>query len=217
MDTRWHRSLVLIALALAAAACSGKTTDDPAPTGFDGAAGHGGTIAPPASQGAASITFATPDPPSTALCPVRHQATAPVLIAGSTTTTGISKGTEAIDGQNGDVVYCSVTPAPGGYDVTASIHSVNGTKFADIVINLTIAQAQSDAPGSLGIMDDTTQNAYLSPTTIPCMFSVVGASLGIGPGKIWASVTCPSLVDRSSAAGDQCKATGYFIFENCAR
>jgi hypothetical protein len=210
------------------AACSGQTVDGQnaagsagnvgGAAGSAGAAGIGGAPVPPASQGAASITFATADAPIVAMCPVPHRATAPIPIAGSTTTTNASKGTEAIDGQNGSLVTCAVTLVAGGYAVNALIHSEIGAAFADIAIsNLTIAQGQSDARGTLSVLDDTTQYAYSSPTTIPCTFSVVGSSLGIGPGKIWASVTCPSLIDRGSANSDQCKATGYFIFENCAQ
>jgi hypothetical protein len=225
MKTGSLRSLVLIALVAAAAAgCSGKTTDDPAPAGSGGAAGNGGTaggggtVVPPASQGAASISFGTADPPTTALCPVPHRTTAPILMAGNATTTNTSKGTEAIDGQNGSLVSCTVTPAAGGYAVYAQIHADNGINFADIAISdLTIAEGQSDAAGTLSVIDDTTQYAYASPFATPCIFSVVGSSLGIGPGKIWGSVTCATLIDPASASGDQCKATGYFIFENCAQ
>jgi hypothetical protein len=216
-----HRSLVLIALALAAAAgCSGQTVDGQNAAGSAGNVGGagGGAPVPPASQGAASISFATADAPIMAMCSVPHRATAPILMAGNATTTNTNKGTEAIDGQNGSLVSCTVTPAAGGYSVSATIHSENGTKFADIAIsNLTIAEGQSDAAGTLSVIDDTTQYAYASPFANPCIFSVVGSSLGIGPGKIWGSVTCASLIDRTSASADQCKATGYFIFENCAQ
>jgi hypothetical protein len=173
---------------------------------------------PPASQGAAFISFASPDPPSAALCNVRHQAIAPILTAGNVATSGTTKGTIAIDGENGNVVNCTVSPGGGGYNVGASIHSENGTHFADIAISeLVIAEGQSDVSGMVSVLDDITQNAYSSTSATPCKFSVAGESLGVGPGKIWAKVTCPGLADRGNAGGDQCKGTGYFIFENCAQ
>jgi hypothetical protein len=180
---------------------------------------------PPASQGAATITLSNPDSAasSTARCPVPHRSTAPILTAGNQATTDISKGTLAIDGENGNLVECSVVAGNGGYNVYAKIHSdittSQGHQWADIVIsNLTIAEGQSGATGMVTLMDNVTdQIAYLSQSQNPCVFSVSTASLGIGPGKIWAQVTCPSLRDPANAGGDECKASGFFIFENCAQ
>jgi hypothetical protein len=181
---------------------------------------------PPASQGAASIAFANPDDPtgtSTARCPVPHTSTAPILTAGNVRTTDVSKGSIAIDGENGNLVQCTVSPGGGGYNVYAKIHSdvttAQGRQWSDIVIsNLTIGAGGVDVPGMLTVMDNITdQIAYLSPSTDPCKFTVTGGSLGIGGGKIWGKVACPTLKDPANAGGDKCKATGYFIFENCAQ
>jgi hypothetical protein len=186
----------------------------------DGAAGSTGdaTGSTGGAQGAVSIDFVNPDPPITALCNVQHQATAPILTAGNVPTSNANTGTIAFNGENGAVVSCTVTPGGGGYNVTATIHSELGAKHVDISISsLTIADGQSDVAGMLTINDDTTQNPYFSSTTDPCKFSVSGGSLGIAPGKIWGSVACPTLADPENIGGDQCKVTGYFIFENCAQ
>jgi hypothetical protein len=173
---------------------------------------------PPASQGAVSLNLASPDAPSTARCNVGGAMNAPVMAAGIMATTTVSKGTIALDGENGNKVSCTVAPGGSGYNVGATIHSESGANFTDISISdLVIAEGQSDVAGRLSALSQRTQNAYSSPTTAPCKFSVTGASLGIGPGKIWGSVTCPGLKDPGNAGGDECKATGNFIFENCAQ
>jgi hypothetical protein len=186
----------------------------------DGAAGSTGDAAGSTggARGAVSIDFANPDPPISALCNVQHPAIAPILTAGNVATSNTIKGTIAIDGENGAVVSCTVTPGGGGYNVTATIHSELAAKHVDISIgSLTIADGQSDVSGMITINDDTTLNPYFSSAADPCKFSVSGDSLGIAPGKIWGSVACPTLADPENIGGDQCKVTGYFVFENCAQ
>jgi hypothetical protein len=233
---------VLFALLLAAAAaCAGRAIDPPISAGSDAAAaqsgagggpsgpspgpGYGGFggVSPLPAQGAAMIVFANRDPSATGIdqpCPVPHTSVAPILVAGSTATSSTAKGTEAVDGVSGNQVSCAVVASPGGYAVSARIRSdiSASQRWAQIVIgNLTIGAGQSNIPGTLSVLDNVTQNAYGPPNSTPCMFSVTGAALGVAAGKIWGSVTCAILVDPGNASGDQCKATGYFIFENCAR
>jgi hypothetical protein len=197
-----------------------------------GSAGVGGAITRAPSQGAATISFTNPDPPAVGpapLCPFPHTSAAPIFTTGYDPTTSTAKGTEAItgvtetvDARTGNLVMCSVVPVTGGYDVYARIHSEVsdrlGNQWADIEIShLTMAAGQSHVSATLSVSDEVTRSAYSPPTTIPCTFSVTGGSMGIGSGRIWGSVTCAALIDPSSASGDTCKATGYFIFENCAQ
>jgi hypothetical protein len=172
---------------------------------------------PPASQGAVALSFSDPDPPATTLCSNKGAKTAPILVAGNVRTTATNKGTESTDQQNGDFVSCSVTPGGGGYIVTASIDSKVGSQQIHVSItNLTIREGQSDATGMLSVLLDDT-SLYSSPTTDPCKFSVSGGALGVGPGKIWGSVTCTGLLESGSVDRATCKNTGYFIFENCVQ
>jgi hypothetical protein len=173
---------------------------------------------PPASQGAAIISLSSPGT-GTAVCNVQHPVIAPLPVAGSAAPSDTTKGTIAIDGENGNLVTCAVVPVAGWYAVNAHIHAdAPAGKFADITIeSLTIGEGQSGVTGIVSVLDDRTQNPFQSPASSPCTFSVSGGGLGVGPGKIWASVTCPGLLDRGSANGDMCKATGYFIFENCSQ
>jgi hypothetical protein len=227
---------VLAVVGIALGGCGGKGSDPGgASAASGGAAGIGGAsaaggasavggaagAAAPPAQGAVAIAFANLDPPATGsgpTCPVVHTATAPILVAGNVRVSSTQTGTRAVDGVDGSTVSCSVVSNGGGaYAVFAQIHAEQGTAAVTISINeLTIGVGQSDVEGTLDVQDDVTQNAYRAPATEPCRFSVEGASFGVAPGKIWGSVTCPAIVDPASAAGDSCKATGYFIFENCA-
>jgi hypothetical protein len=77
-----------------------------------------------------------------------------------------------------------------------------------------IAPSSTAATGTLTIQDDASLVTY---TSSECTFSTQGGSLGVGAGRIWASVRCEDVMDPASP-GAVCQVNeGYFVFENCTQ
>jgi hypothetical protein len=145
------------------------------------------------------------------------------------------KGAVAVDGQNQATVSCTVKDTGGQFAVSASIKvpandPANPTKSVNptLVTLSTTVTADGSAPGTLTVLDFRTATTYTSAdetgqTAGTCTFSVhplnMTDQLGIAPGRVWASVTCPRFRDpQSSNALEICSiGTGVVILENCAQ
>jgi hypothetical protein len=184
---------------------------------------------PPAAQAAASFHLAGAATGST--CPQQpHWSNIPYIPATQSTqqVTFDAKGPAAdhngplgIDGEGGVRVTCSVKANGGKFDVIATATTPvpglpNATLFTAIT---TLGVDEVGASGSVSVSDDKTGGILY--TSNACQFQArptTAGAPGIGPGKVWASVTCTNLVDpRSSDATATCSLApaSVFVFENC--
>jgi hypothetical protein len=164
-----------------------------------------------------------------------HWVNVPFVKTGGQQTTTRSKGGIAVDNQDQMSVSCTVKDNGGSFAVNAVLKSPavdpvtgNPVNPTNVVIDTSIATDQS-AAGSITVLDQTTATTFSSadPTTgaaaPTCMFSVhplaTGDQLAIAPGRIWASVNCPSFRDPgSSNLKETCSiTTGYVVLENCGQ
>jgi hypothetical protein len=129
--------------------------------------------------------------------------------------------TSIVNGDNDALVTCRVVQSGNTYNLTASIKQ-NGDSFS-VSGDITPGQASSL---TVQLYPSVSKNIYSSSPDSPCTVSVGGAdtSLGIGPGRIWASFSCPLLVQQGSMDAPSCAVAqsnsktapgGYFVFENC--
>lgn len=183
----------------------------------------------PPAQGAASLEWATSTLNSkTPQCvPGPHWSNAPVAAsdAPQTSATGASGGF-VVDGVAGGVVTCSVVQQGEAYAVLAEIHSTNadGSLWTEVGVSVTIDN-ENDAQGTLYITDEKSQDTFSSDTAIVppkpgCTYSAhsVGGQLGVGPGRLWASVQCPHINDNRNRAAQECQiSAGFIVLENCLR
>jgi len=127
----------------------------------------------------------------------------PFASGGGQQTFGSSKGAVAIDGVAGMEARCTVHDAgTGPFEVSGSLASpandAMGNPLAKTIVTITttIKSGQTDAPGSVTILDDKTTAVYSSTA---CTVSVSSMnpvdSLGIASGRVWAQFSCPELRD----------------------
>jgi hypothetical protein len=132
--------------------------------------------------------------------------------------------TSVINGDNDALVTCQVTQEGNSYNVSASIKQ-NGDSFS---VSGTVTPGQTSSL-TVQVYPSISKNIYSSSPDQPCTATVVGttpgkSSLGVGPGRIWASFSCPLLVQQGSMDAPSCAVAqtnsmtapgGYFVFENC--
>ncbi len=129
--------------------------------------------------------------------------------------------TPVIDGENDALVSCRVTQSGNTYSVTATIKQ-NGDSFS-VSGDITPGQASTL---TVQVYPSVSKNIYSSDPNTPCTASVdpTNSSLGVGPGRIWASFSCPLLLQQGSMDAPSCAIAqqnsttspgGYFVFENC--
>ena len=184
------------------------------------------------AQGAAALQWnlSTSGTKNPTCVPGPHWSNAPVspvdkpTVSATQATAGM-----VVNGQNGALVTCRVSPRGDQYVVGGEIHST-GTDpqgnplLTEVAVNFTIGNNQPDAQGTLYVTDQKSRDfAFSSDTTIippkpGCLFSVVSANnqLGVGPGHVWAEVKCPHISDWRNRDKQECEITdGFVIFENC--
>jgi hypothetical protein len=132
--------------------------------------------------------------------------------------------TSVVNGDNDALVTCQVVQEGNAYNLSASIKQ-NGDSFS---VSGTITPGQASTL-SVQLYPSVSKNIYSSSPTQPCTATVLGkdttkSSLGVGPGRIWASFSCPLLVQQGSMDAPSCAVAqsnsttapgGYFVFENC--
>lgn len=123
---------------------------------------------------------------------------------------GNGGGERLVDGDDGGVVECSVTPSAtdGRYDVRFDL---TGGPVASFSARGTVDKAPG-VPGT-GSLDVYISTSQFSLNQAGCTATVQEA---IG-GALWVrNLSCPALRDPSSPA-IECTGTGGFIIENCSR
>jgi hypothetical protein len=181
----------------------------------------------PAARGAASLQWATSTLNSkTPQCvPGPHWSNAPATASDQpqTSATDVAGGF-VVDGEQGGVVRCSVLQQGQGYVVKGEIQSTSpdGTLWTQVGLSVAI-DGENDAQGTLYITDQQSEFTFSSDTAIVppkpgCTFSATagGSQLGVGPGRLWASVQCPHINDNRNRAAQECQiASGFIVLQNC--
>jgi hypothetical protein len=181
----------------------------------------------PASQASASLYLTTAAMPPNARCtPGAHWINIPFSKGGGQTTNANARAGVAVDGVDAMGVKCSVKDGGGGiFQVSGELRSP-AVDPQDMPVNPTlvtvltqIAADQVGANGSISIIDSKSATTYSSDA---CSFTVrppAGTLLGVAPGRMWASVSCPSFRDMASPDMDAvCQISqGYVVLENCSQ
>jgi len=196
--------------------------------------GTGG--ASPSAQASASLFLTTvPNAMRVAVCPVgvQYWVNIPFVAAGSQQVTTMNKGPQAaIDGVDGASISCTVKASGDVFDVSALLRSpatnpMTGAPVASTMVSLsTSIAADGESKGTLTVQDERTANPYQSVNDMglpaaTCTFSVkrptTNDQLAVAPGRIWASVVCPSFRDPTSAnLAEICSiGPGVIVLENC--
>jgi hypothetical protein len=115
-----------------------------------------------------------------------------------------------VHGDNGVAVQCTVSPkGDGSFDIQVSVETtrLNFSASGNVtatggIVSVNVYESSSDR----SITDDHTG----------CKVSIPANQGTVKKGALWARFSCDSLVDPKDSARTPCKASGQFIFENCA-
>jgi hypothetical protein len=110
-----------------------------------------------------------------------------------------------VDGDQKTSVSCSVSKSGNTYNVSATL-GLSGDSVG-------LTGGLSDTGGELTMTHRSAQTQV--NLRGQCTINILPNKGVISPGKLWAQFSCPALNDPSSASGDQCLATGAFVFEKC--
>jgi hypothetical protein len=111
------------------------------------------------------------------------------------------------DGSEGFSVSCKIH---GSNDFTIS-GAINGGASA-FSFSGSVTKGNS-GQGSIAEYDSSFQTTVAS--TDPCTFTVTPDPLQVASGRIWATFSCPTVLDQSAPTTTTCAASGEFVFENC--
>jgi hypothetical protein len=111
----------------------------------------------------------------------------------------------AVDGDSDTNVSCNVTKSASGFSIQASM-AIGGN-------NVSFSGALSPTGGDV-TMTHRSVNTQINLSG-QCTITIAPNHGAIDGGKIWAQYTCPNVSEPGSASGDQCVASGAFIFERC--
>ena len=172
---------------------------------------------PPPAQGAFWTTVQSESPPLAGKsCPVTTltydvPTVDPMLIPPET----LDQDTylhKLIDGQDGSTVRCAVT---GGSTFTFSGRISLGGRALDISDGTLGADSKGTARITVTKSDQPGFSHSLSSTSANCVVNAAKAAdnnFQVRKGSMWASFNCS---DVEAAPADACKASGFFVLENC--
>lgn len=155
----------------------------------------------PIPAGAFSVQFTD----TGSACNIASHSVAVGEVGASGETSLVSDGTDAD-------VSCSVTPASGGFSVSAKI-SASGS-FLQVSITKISNENSESAPAegrAVFASSNTAGNNY-APTDVPCAFWFASADQNVASGAIWATFACPSLTSKDSTCSIS---QGFFQVTNC--
>jgi len=180
----------------------------------------------PRSQGVASLHFEKSlSGTATTICPLLdHQMNSPISPLGMPLVTGSASFDDAVDGQATNYVKCRVAPELDKYRVTGEVITTglgaDGSEVTtDVSVQVLIGENDTQLEGTLHASDDKTGIApYVSDA---CLFTVLPSAdapaLGIGPGHVWAQVSCAQIDDMRNFRGDECAIQGFIKFDACGQ
>ncbi|HEX7669037.1 MAG TPA: hypothetical protein VF395_05620, partial [Polyangiaceae bacterium] len=68
----------------------------------------------------------------------------------------------------------------------------------------------------VSVFEQSSDRTLSSDGTGPCKITIPTNQGTVKKGALWARFSCDALGDTRDSSGSTCKATGQFIFENCA-
>ena len=221
---------VIFGSCLYALGCGGETGSAPG-----GSSGTGGTASGPGGTpggGGSSIGVGTGAPPAQAAvgitvlpvsgqCPVPGSPiTVPPDPAGQPNAVNGALSCDlnnasckpddyvVVHGDNGVTVECGVTPkGDGSFDIDLNL----GTTRLNFSANGNLTAA-----GGVVAVNVYEQSSGRSLSDNGCKITIPVNQGTVKKGALWARFSCDALVDSKDSSGAVCKASGQFIFENCA-
>ena len=114
------------------------------------------------------------------------------------------------DGNDGVGVTCTVRASGAGFEIVGSISKGNNSFGVSGYVE-TGLQTEGDA--SLNIDPNLLSND--TKCTLAVERTVDGSQLAVGPGRVWARLSCTRLPAVGVVPTRVCKAEGFIVFENC--
>lgn len=114
------------------------------------------------------------------------------------------------DGNEGVGVGCTVRPSGSGFTISGNISKGNN---AFGVTGYVETGKETEGEASLNI--DPNLLGGNTKCTLAVDRTVDGSQLAIGPGRVWARISCTRLEVIGVQPTRVCKAEGFLVFENC--
>ena len=114
------------------------------------------------------------------------------------------------DGNDGVTVSCTVRASGSGFDISGSIAKGNN---AFGVSGRVETGLQTEGESTLNI--DPNLLGGNTKCTLAVDRTIEGSQLAVGPGRVWARISCTRLEAIGITPTRICKAEGYLVFENC--
>jgi len=153
------------------------------------------------------LTLSIQKPPGTVTCPVPGKT---YEVGNPKGPTSISAGDRLVDGENSASIKCSVKGS-GPFTFSGSIH----TDVSKLTLSLTNGVVNADK--LTGTATVTVYTADLSGTfasaASACTVSVINQQ--VQPGSMWATLSCPTVTNGSTAQSCAVGETTTFVLENC--
>jgi hypothetical protein len=118
------------------------------------------------------------------------------------------------EGTAGARVFCSVTPAGGGFDIEGAMKQLSTDFVVKIAGMPTTATEDAPHPGSISYRTAQTLNFYTSPAETPCQFWLVNGQ-EVAAGRVWAQFKCDSVINASSNTECALGNNSTLAFQNC--
>jgi hypothetical protein len=115
-----------------------------------------------------------------------------------------------VHGDTGVAVQCTVSPkGDGSFDIQVSVQTTR--------LNFSASGNVTPAGGVVSVnVYEQSSDRSITDNRTGCKITIPANQGTMKKGAIWARFTCDALVDPKDSGGAVCKATGQFIFENCA-
>ena len=123
---------------------------------------------------------------------------------------GTSIGGSITDGNDGVSVSCTVRAQGAGFNISGSISKGNN---AFGVSGYVETGKSTEGESTLNI--DPNLLGGNTKCTLAVDRTIEGSQLAIGPGRVWARLSCTRLEAIGVTPPRVCKAEGYIVFENC--
>jgi hypothetical protein len=123
-----------------------------------------------------------------------------------------SAGDRLIDGEHGATIKCSVHGS-GPFTFSGSIHGTSSEKDP-VTVTFTGGMISADKLTGTGTVSVYTPSVDgFTSSDASCTFTVV--SQQVKHGSLWATFSCPSITQSSTAKSCQIGSTSAFVLENC--
>ncbi len=115
------------------------------------------------------------------------------------------------DGNEGVAVGCTVRASGAGFNISGNASKASGSFGVSGYVE---TGKTTEGEGTLSI--DANLFGGNTKCTLAVDRTIEGSQLAIGPGRVWARISCPRLELVGISPTQVCKAEGYIVFENCS-